>query len=91
MLRATVVAPVVSTIKHASMSNQKLLLLQPLMADGKQPDGDPIVALDSVGAGSGDTVVVTSDGRFARELVVDKATPVRWTVVGIEDGMTAIS
>lgn len=91
MLKGTVIAPVVSSIKHASMEHQKLLLIQPCMADGVQPDGDPILALDCVGAGIGDSVIVTSDGRFARELVQATATPVRWTIIGIVDEQLAAS
>ena len=85
MLKGRVVAPAVATIKHSSMANQKLLVIQPVMADGIQPDGDPIVAIDHLGAGVGQMVVVTSDGAFARQLVDADATPIRWTVLGIED------
>ena len=67
------------------MARQKLLVIQPLLADGVRPDGDPIVAIDAVGAGTGHKVVLTSDGKFARELLQAKATPVRWSVIGIED------
>ena len=55
------------------------------MADGRTPDGDPLLAVDAVGAGSGETVMITSDGRGARELLKTDATPVRWTVIGIRD------
>ena len=85
MLTGRVIGTAVSTVKHASMERQKLLVIQPLLAGGAQPDGDPIVAIDAVGAGIGHLVLLTSDGKFARELVNAKATPVRWSVIGIED------
>ena len=85
MLMGRVVGTVTSTIKHASMNGQKLLVIQPLMADRRHTDGDPLVAVDSVGAGVGQKVMLTSDGRFARDWLGAKATPVRWAVVGIED------
>ena len=88
MLIGQVIAPAVSTIKHVTMENQKLLMIQPMMADGHIPDGDPIVAIDQIGAGAGQSVIVTSDGRYARQLVHAKATPVRWAVVGIADEQT---
>ena len=76
---------VVSTIKHGSMDRQPLLLVQPLMADGVSFDGDPQVAVDGMGAGLGQMVMVTSDGAHARELLQADATPVRWSIIGIED------
>jgi ethanolamine utilization protein EutN len=85
MLLGRVVGTATATLKHKSMEGQKLLVIQPLMADGQTPDGDPLVAIDSVGAGVGETVMLTSDGRFAREWLRIDATPARWTVIGIED------
>ena len=80
-----VVGTAIATIKHPSMEGQKLLIVQPRTADGKSPDGDPLLAVDGVGAGRGETVMITSDGRHARELLKADATPVRWTVIGIRD------
>jgi ethanolamine utilization protein EutN len=85
MQMALVVGTAVSTAKHDSMAGSKLLVVQPQMADGKTPDGFPQVAVDGIGAGAGDQVMITSDGRGARELLQAENTPVRWTVVGIRD------
>ena len=85
MLLGDVVGTTTSTIKHPSMNGRKLLIVQPRMADGASPDGDPVVAIDTVGAGHGETVVLTSDGRFVREVLNIDATPARWTVIGIRD------
>lgn len=63
----------------------KLLLVQPRLADQLTADGDPVLAVDGVGAGRGDVVILTSDGRWARELLGVEATPVRWTIIGIQD------
>ena len=89
MLLGLVIGTAVATIKHASMQGHKLLVVQPLMADGHSPDGDPLVAVDGVGAGTGEHVMLTSDGRGARELLRADATPVRWTVVAIKDPKAA--
>jgi ethanolamine utilization protein EutN len=67
------------------MRGQKLLVVQPLLADGRTPDGDPQIAVDAVGAGKGQTVMISSDGRFMREVLNAEATPVRWSVIGISD------
>ena len=85
MQLAFVVGTATSTVKHASMRGQKLLVVQPLMADGRSPDGDPQIAVDSVGAGKGERVMITSDGKFTREVLKAEATPVRWSVIGISD------
>lgn len=67
------------------MANQKLLVVQPSLADGTTPDGNPLVAVDVVGAGVGERVVLSSDGRFVREHLGAPATPVRWAVIAIDD------
>jgi ethanolamine utilization protein EutN len=56
-----------------------------LQADGRQIEGDPILVIDTIGAGRGETVVITSDGLGARELVGNQNTPIRWSVLGIRD------
>jgi ethanolamine utilization protein EutN len=80
-----VVGTATSTVKHATMRGQKLLVVQPLLADGAKPDGDPQIAVDSVGAGKGQRVMITSDGKFVREWVKHENTPIRWSVIGIAD------
>ncbi len=82
---AKIVGTATATLKHKSMEGAKLMLVQPQMADGKSPDGDPFLAVDGVGAGKGETVIITSDGRYSRELLQAEATPVRWTIIGICD------
>ena len=81
----TVVGTATSTVKHASMEGWKLLVVQPLLADGTTPDGDPVLAIDALGAGTGQEVMISSDGKGTRELLGVEATPVRWSVVGIKD------
>ena len=74
-----------STIKHPTLLGQKMLIVQPLMADRKGADGDPQIAVDAVGAGKGELVMITSDGKFVREIVKHENTPIRWSVIGIAD------
>ena len=80
-----VVGRATATVKHASMEGWKLLIVQPIAADGRSPDGDPVVAVDSLGAGQGETVIITSDGKGTRALLKSDTTPVRWSVMGIKD------
>ena len=55
------------------------------MADGEQPDGPPLVAVDRMSAGTGDRVIITSDGKAIRELFGVENSPIRWAVLGIVD------
>jgi ethanolamine utilization protein EutN len=80
-----VIGSAVSTVKHRSLSGWKLLLVQPYQADGRSPDGDPVLAVDALGAGKGEVVVLSSDGRGTRELLASETTPVRWSVIGLRD------
>ncbi|MBA60993.1 MAG: ethanolamine utilization protein EutN [Planctomycetaceae bacterium] len=85
MQEARVLGTAVSTIKHESMVGSKMLIVQPFLADGETPDGFPLLTLDTVGAGKGDTVIITSDGKAMREQLQADATPARWSVTGIRD------
>jgi ethanolamine utilization protein EutN len=80
-----VVGTATATVKHQSMNGWKLLIVQPYLVDGKTPDGDPVLAIDSCGAGRGERVIITSDGAGTRALVGSDTTPVRWSVLGIAD------
>jgi len=60
------------------------MLVQPLH-ELSTPDGEPFLAIDAVGSGIGDRVLISSDGASARELVKMRASPVRWVIVGICD------
>ena len=51
------------------MEGWKLLLVMALQADGRTIEGDPILVVDSLGAGKGEMVMITSDGIGARELL----------------------
>ncbi|WP_425614923.1 EutN/CcmL family microcompartment protein [Anatilimnocola sp. NA78] len=80
-----VIGTAIATARHASFKGQKLLVVQPLMADGRTPDADPVIAADVVGAGRGEVVMITSDGKYIRELTKDESTPLRWSIIGIQD------
>jgi ethanolamine utilization protein EutN len=82
---ATVLGTATATVKHASLAGAKLLLVQPLLADRSRPDGDPQLAIDTVSAGPGDLVMITSDGRLLRDVLSSEATPARWSVVALVD------
>ncbi len=84
MLRAQVEGHVVATRKHPSLTGWRLLLCQPIDAQGR-PEGLPQVAIDPHGAGPGSTVILSTDGSCAREVVGDPRSPVRIMIIAIED------
>jgi ethanolamine utilization protein EutN len=85
MQLATIIGTATATMKHRSLEGTRLLVVQPLMADRCSPDGDPQLAIDTVAAGLGDTVVITSDGRLLREILKSDATPARWSTIALVD------
>ncbi len=84
MLIARVIGTVVSTRKHRKFVGAKLLLVQPLNADGT-PRGAAILAVDGVGAGSAEKVLIVLEGRAAGEAVGQKGAPVDAAIVAIID------
>ncbi len=85
MFLGRVMGSAISTVKHPSMDGAKLLLVMALQADGRTIEGDPILVVDKLGAGRGDTVMITSDGIGARDLLGFENSPIRWTVLGMPD------
>ncbi len=81
MILGRVVGNAVSTIKHKSLGGARMLVVEPIQAASL----DPVLAIDQLGAGAGDIVVLTSDGLYTREVLKDKTSPARWTVMCIAD------
>lgn len=85
---ARVVGTVVATQKNRKLEGAKLLLVQPLTLDG-QPRGATLLAIDSVGAGVGEQVLVVIEGKAAGQALGRKAAPVDAAIVGIIDALEA--
>lgn len=81
---ARVVGTVVSTQKNQKLHGTKLLLVQPLGLDG-QLRGTALLAIDSVGAGIGEKVLVVVEGKAAGAALGKSEAPVDAAVVGIID------
>ena len=84
MQLARVVGTVVSTQKHRKFEGAKLLLVQPITLDD-QPRGTALLAVDAVGAGVHEKVLVVLEGRAAGEALGRKAAPVDAAIIGIVD------
>ena len=83
MQLARVIGNVVATVKDANLHGIRLLLLQPIAADG-EPAGRTLVALDSVGAGVGEHVFFVR-GREAAFPFYPVEPPADASVIGIVD------
>ncbi len=84
---ARVVGTVVSTQKHPKFHGAKLLMVQPLNLDDS-PRGHALLAVDGVGAGVHEKVLVVIEGRAANEALGAKGAPVDAAIVGIVDHVT---
>lgn len=85
MLIARVVGDVVSTIKDDKMVGRKLLIIREVTAENEIV-GKPIVAVDTVDAGTGDVVLV-AQGSSARQTNVTKETPTDAVIMAIVDSL----
>ncbi len=84
MILARITGSVVSTIHHPIVEGRKLLLAERLDETGK-PTGGYLIALDAIGAGRGETVLILDEGNGARQVLENDNAPVRSMVVGIVD------
>ena len=79
-----VIGTVVSTQKNKKFEGAKLLLVQPINPD-ETPRGTAVLAIDGVGAGVNEKVLVVLEGRAAGEALGKKAAPVDAAIIGIID------
>ena len=86
MILGKVVGNVVSTIKLPVYQGYKILIVQPVN-DKEKPQGKSILALDTVQAGVGDTVLVIDEGNSSRLIMNNSTAPVRTMIVGIVDAI----
>jgi len=89
MQLARVIGDVVATRKDPALEGTTLLLVQPIMSDGS-PAGRPLVAVDSVGAGVGETVFFVR-GKEASFPFHPAEVPADAGIVGIVDHWAADS
>ena len=83
MLLAKIVVTVVATRKDPRLVSSKLMVVRPVDPRGKA-EGNYLVAIDTVDAGVGETVLVVS-GSSARMASGLKDSPVDAAIVGIID------
>lgn len=79
-----VAGTVVSTICVPDIEDRTLLFVDLLNLDGKET-GKDVIAVDAVGAGAGETVLVLDEGNGARQVLEAPDAPIRAVVVGVID------
>jgi ethanolamine utilization protein EutN len=84
MIIAKVTGSIVSTTKAEKLKGKKLLIVTPLDMKSIEEDGKPIVAIDTVGSGVGEVVLVVS-GSSARQTEITNGVPVDAAIVGVVD------
>jgi microcompartment protein CcmK/EutM len=84
MILGKVIGNIYSTINHPFYDAKKLLLVSKTDPAG-QATGDYLIAVDSVDAGIGETVLVIDEGNSARQVVSDTSAPIRSIIIGIVD------
>ena len=83
MYLAKVIGTVWATRKDPNVTSFKLQFIQPITAERKNT-GDPIVAVDTIGAGPGETVFYITAREATIPLPVEMA-PVDASIIGIVD------
>lgn len=85
-----VIGNVEGTIKHEAFENTKLMVVQPL-DEFLKPNGRTHPAIDTVGAGQGDIVLIVEEGKAAQQMLNKKNIPVRTLIVGIVDSVDVMA
>ena len=84
MYLARVIGDLVSTHRHEHLGQKKLLLVRRLDLDDREEGGE-VIALDVIGVGIGEKVLIVQEGNAARTLFKDAKIPVQAVVVGVVD------
>ena len=82
-----VVGNVTSTINTQHFEHRTLLLIDLVDPDGA-PSGGYQIAVDNIGAGAGETVLLLDEGNGARQVLDAPGAPIRTVVIGIVDEVT---
>ena len=86
MILCKAIGTIVATQKNEHLKEHKILIVQPIDLEGKFIGRD-ILALDTVDAGIGDTVLIIQEGQGAAQAIKDKKAPVHSVIVAVVDGL----
>ncbi len=86
MLLCKVTGTIVATQKNETLNGKKILIVQPVDLEANAMGRD-LMAIDTVDAGIGDTVLVVQEGQAAVQLLKNKGIPVHSVIVAVVDGL----
>lgn len=81
-----IIGTVTATVKNEQFKGKKIMIAQPLDLSEK-PVGKEVLAIDSVGAGVGDKVLVMQEGGSAQIIMNNKKMAVQAIIVGVVDAV----
>ncbi len=88
MILAQVIGTVVAQAEAVSaLHGRKLLMVRPVRPDGTALGPAPRLAIDTIGAGVGDRVLVIDEGNAGRQILQAKDAPVKTLIVGFIDAV----
>ena len=85
MILGRVIGEVHGTIKHPFLEGKRMLVVEKLNAE--VPTGEYVIAIDTVGAGADEQVLITDEGNGARQILGSSDGPVRSVIVGVVDDL----
>jgi len=85
VILAKVKGNIVATQKNSYLKGHKLLMVHPIDLSGNLSGEKDMVALDTVDAGIGDTVLVVQEGAAAAQILGHRKAPVHTMVVAVVD------
>ncbi len=88
MILAQVIGTVVAeAVAVPALHGRKLLMVRPVRPDGTAVTPTPRLAIDTIGAGVGDRVLVIDEGNSGRQILQAKDAPVKTLIVGFVDAV----
>ncbi len=87
MLLAKVKGNIVSTQKNSYLKGHKLLIIHQIDLEGNYIQAKDIIALDTVSAGIGDTVLVVQEGGAVQQIFGHRKAPVHTIIVAVVDNI----
>jgi ethanolamine utilization protein EutN len=84
VITGRVLGEITATIRHPFYEGKTMLVVERTGADGVAT-GDYVIAIDAIGVGPGDPVLVLDEGTGARQVVGVATAPVRTVIVGFLD------
>ncbi|MFZ5478105.1 MAG: EutN/CcmL family microcompartment protein [Myxococcota bacterium] len=88
MILCRVIGNSVSTVKHPCFEGKSVMIVQPVAADGRTPNGKSFLSVDAVQSGVGDLVLAAREGNTARQILGKDDDPFHSVILAVVDEVT---